>query len=301
MIMVKKLEGNSGKSSSPADGVRKIIWEDPSVSAKFYPYLRDETAWVIHKPPDQSDIEIGDDGLPVPPQRLWYGYWKNSTEYLASGRKHFKAMMDILYASGFLFDEKQRTLDFGCGAGRIIRCFKRCFANLSGECEVWGVDIDAERILWCQQHLSPIKFIATTTFPHLPFEDNYFEIIYAGSVFTHIADLVEAWLLELRRVLRPDGRCYITIRDNHSIKLILSCPPDHWLHDSPMRQQLLPFERERDLMTSGFSMFVTSRDPGNAEVFYDIDFLRKNWGYFFKIISINPEAYGFQTAITLSK
>jgi SAM-dependent methyltransferase len=298
MTMAKRLKGHSGKESSPSERVKKMIWEDPSISAKFFPYLKDETAWTISKPSDQSELEIGDDGLPVPPQRLWYGFWENSKQYLASGRSHFKAMMNILDASGFLFREKHRILDFGCGAGRIIRCFK----DLRFWSEIWGVDIDAERILWCQQHLSPpLKFITTTTYPHLPFEDNYFDVIYAGSVFTHISDLVESWLLELKRILRPDGRCYITIRDNHSIKLILSCPPDHWLYNTPMRQQLLALEKERHVSESSFSMFVTSRNPGNTEVFYDIDFLRKNWGCFFRIVSINPEAYGHQTAITLSK
>jgi ubiquinone/menaquinone biosynthesis C-methylase UbiE len=296
--MEKRLKGQARKESSPFDRVKKSIWEDPSFSAKFFPYLKEETAWIIHRPSDQSEIEIGDDGLPVPPQRLWYGFWENSKQYLASGKNHFKAMMNILDASGFLFGEKDRILDFGCGAGRIIRCFK----DLKFWSEIWGVDIDAERILWCQEHLSPpLRFITTTTFPHLPFEDNYFNIIYAGSVFTHISDLAEAWLMELRRILRPNGRCYITIRDNHSIELILSCPPDHWLYNTPMRHQLLAFEKEKHFSASGFSIFVTSRDPGHTEVFYDIDFLRKNWECFFKIISINPEAYGYQTAVTLGK
>lgn len=66
--------------------------------------------------------------------------------------------------------------------------------------EVWGVDIAGSHILWCQQNLpAPFKFATTTSFPHLPFEDNYFDLIYAGSVFTHIADLAESWLLELRQ------------------------------------------------------------------------------------------------------
>jgi len=45
-------------------------------------------------------------------------------------------------------------------------------------------------MLWCQQRMSPLfKFATTTSFPHLPFEDGYFDFVYAGSVFTHITDL----------------------------------------------------------------------------------------------------------------
>lgn len=49
------------------------------------------------------------------------------------------------------------------------------------------------------------RFVTTTTLPHLPFADGYFHMIHAGSVFTHIADLAEAWLLEIRRVLARAG------------------------------------------------------------------------------------------------
>jgi hypothetical protein len=63
--------------SSTSGRVRKTIWEDPSISAKFFPYLKDETAWIIHKSSDQSEIEIGDNGLPFPPlcRLCFYSYF----------------------------------------------------------------------------------------------------------------------------------------------------------------------------------------------------------------------------------
>ena len=296
--MAKNLKEDLNEDPSFRKRVRNIVWEDPSISARLFPYLKDEKALIIPKMVYSCvDMET-DDRFPVPPQELWAGTWASSAEYLASGKDHSNAMMNILGASGFRFGEKHRILDFGCGAGRIIRCFK----PLKEGREIWGVDISTKHILWCHQNLCPpFKFITTTTFPHLPFEDNYFDIIYAGSVFTHISELAGAWLLELRRILRPEGRCYITVRDNHSIEMILSSPPGHRLHDTPIRQQLIDFDKEKHFLESGFSMIVLSRDPGNAEVFYDIDFLRQTWGNFFEILSINHEAFGSQTAITLSK
>jgi ubiquinone/menaquinone biosynthesis C-methylase UbiE len=44
-----------------------------------------------------------------------------------------------------------------------------------------------------------------TILPHLPFEDRSFDVVYAGSVFTHIDDLAQTWFLELRRVLHAGG------------------------------------------------------------------------------------------------
>lgn len=278
--------------------VKKIIWEDPSIPAKFSPYMGNETAWILPRLSYTCSDEDTEDKIPVPPQELWDGHWASIDDYIASGQRHFDKMMDIIDASAFSLEQKGRILDFGCGTGRILRCFRRIINRY----QVWGVDIRAKHILWSNEHLCPpFKFATVTTFPHLPFEDNYFDLIYAGSVFTHISELAEAWLLELRRILRPDGRCYITVRDNHSLQILLSSPPSHWLHGTPMHQKLLALENEKHFMASGFSMIVIFRDPDQAQVFYDTDFLRKTWGTFFKILSITPEAFGYQTAVLLSK
>jgi ubiquinone/menaquinone biosynthesis C-methylase UbiE len=73
---------------------------------------------------------------------------------------------------------------------------------------MWGVDINARHINWCQLNLRPpFSFATTTTAPQLPFEDGYFDLIYSGSVFTQLSDLADAWILELRRVVRKADTC----------------------------------------------------------------------------------------------
>jgi ubiquinone/menaquinone biosynthesis C-methylase UbiE len=143
--------------------------------------------------------------------------------------------------------------------------------------------------------------VTSTTFPHLPFEDNSFDLIYAGSVFTHISDLEDTWLMELRRITRPRGYLYITIHDNHTINLLLSSPPGHWLHDTQIRRELLAFEKQYRFLENGFCMFFTSREPGNSQVYHDRGYIREAWGRYFEIVSFTAEAYGYQTAVTLRK
>ncbi len=293
----RRLRAIQDEDLSISAKVKRLIKEDPSFSARFSPYLEDQTFWIIPKWCVTLNKDTKD-GFPVPPNELWAGYGENSEAYLSSGKTHFEAMKHILEDSGFSFEEGGRILDFGCAAGRMIRCLK----DLALKYEIWGVDVMTGHILWCQQYLSPpFKFATTTTFPHLPFEDNYFNLIYACSIFTHICDLAETWLLELRRVLRPGGKMYITVHDNHSIDLLLSSPPGHWLHDTLIRRQLSAFEEQTDFLKLGFSMFTLQREPGNAQVFHDIDFLCGNWGRFLQVVSVVPEAYGYQTAITLEK
>jgi SAM-dependent methyltransferase len=205
---------------------------DPSLAAKFYPYQKDSSSFVVLAPSTEQE-QSGGRLLPIPPQWLWMGYGDTPEQYLESGRASFEHITRVTSASGFSFEAAMRILDFGCASGRTLRWFH----DLSGRCEPWGVDILDECIMWCQRHLSPpFRFAATTSFPHLPFEDEYFDFIYTESVFTHIADLADMWLLELRRILRPGGRLGITLHDNHTIALVLN--PDHPDHASLGRMLL---------------------------------------------------------------
>ena len=99
----------------------------------------------------------------------------------------------------------------------------RWLAPQAEETEIWGVDINARHIVWCQENLTPpFNFATVTIEPHLPFKDEYFDLIYCGSVFTHIDDLAYAWLLELKRIMRPGGMAYITVHDKHTADLIMN-------------------------------------------------------------------------------
>jgi ubiquinone/menaquinone biosynthesis C-methylase UbiE len=103
--------------------------------------------------------------------------------------------------------------------------------------ELWGVDISAQHVQWCVNNLTPpMHFATTTTIPHLPFEDRYFDLVFCGSVFTHIEDMQQSWLLELGRVLRPLGKLFMTIHDEHTVALLDTSSRDHSLAKM-MREQ----------------------------------------------------------------
>jgi len=232
-------------------------------------------------------------GLPIPPSNLWVGYGKTADEYLSSGRRHFKKMSSILEESGYSFENGNRILDFGCAAGRMIRQFN----DLAYKCDIWGVDVNAERIVWCKQNLRPpFKFATTTMLPHLPFEDNFFDLIYAGSVFTHIDDLADAWFLELRRILHAGGLLYVTIHDNNTIDIVIN----KRAQDPALAQYEFSQEAAESLTKPRFAMFTMDRSKG-PHVFYDIDYLCETVKPFYRIVSITKEAYGYQTALLMQK
>ena len=193
-------------------------------------------------------------------------------------------------ASGKALGECRRIFELGCGAGRMLRWLPEAGARAT---ELWGADVSADHILWCQQHLSPpFRFVTTTSCPHLPFPDGYFDLVYAGSVFTHVSELVDAWLLEIRRVLGAGGRAYLTVLDRHSLEYLRTHPA------RPLAQRISALPEEMQFWTSDFGMASIGRGFGSL-VFYDERFIRERWGRILDVLSITPEAYDLQSAVLL--
>jgi SAM-dependent methyltransferase len=205
-------------------------------------------------------------------------------------------MLDILTRAGVSPQTLTRVLDFGCASGRMLRFYP----YTTSRSEVWGIDIGAEYINWCQQHLSPpFLFALATTSPHLPFEDNYFDLIYSGSVFTHISDLADTWFLELRRILRRGGYAYISIHDKHTVELLLTKYATSKEH-STFVEQVRQFAERTSVLSQDYASFSYGTDP-ESQVFYDVEYLVQKWSRFAKVVSVVPEAYEYQTAILLQK
>jgi ubiquinone/menaquinone biosynthesis C-methylase UbiE len=242
----------------------------------YLPYRPREDFALLPRPVNEAEPA----DLPIPPEHLWIGY-----DYPAGGKAHVRRMLEIVEESGAAFAPGDRILDLGCGAGRMIRHLR----HLARSCEIWGCDISAEHIFWCQSYLSPpFNFFVNTKVPHLPHRDGSFRLIYCGSLFTHIDDLTTTWLLELRRLLAQDGRAYITIHDAHSIELIEQQRPQLWqrMTGSPVFQEA----------RGAFDMLTVGRDNA-SQVFYDRDYFVRLLETMFEICSVTPEAYAYQTAI----
>lgn len=259
----------------------------------FFPHQPQSDCYLLPKIPEKGEYHESS-SLPIPPRNLWINYGENAEEWLASGRRDVQVMRGILSQSGASPEPGERILDFGCAAGRMIRWFQ----DLADTCEIWGTDISSSHIIWCKQYLSPpFHFATTTIYPHLPFEDRYFSLIYSGSVFTHIDDLADAWFLELRRVLRSGGRLYITIHDRHTVDLLegkAERKESWYLKVRPTHPEYEKFIR------SDFGMFTLWRSV-HSQVYYDVNFLCRGLEPFFRTIIVKKEAYGHQTGVLLER
>jgi SAM-dependent methyltransferase len=151
---------------------------------------------------------------PVPPIELME-YGEPADRHLATGKQNVAEMLSALKESGFRWKRCKRVLEFGCSNGKLVRWLEPFAAGR----EIWGVDVQADKVMWAMENLSPpFRFATTTTVPHMPFPDGHFGLIFAGSVFTHLGELHVAWLSELTRLLAPGGFLYVTLHDETAIK-----------------------------------------------------------------------------------
>jgi SAM-dependent methyltransferase len=95
----------------------------------------------------------------------------------------------------------RRILDVGCGLGMYVRQFRAFSA------EVYGVDVDAEKVTEACRELPNIQTAAAET---LPFPDGRFDVVLLHEVLEHVTDDRRA-LAEALRVTDTGGRVLVFV------------------------------------------------------------------------------------------
>lgn len=152
---------------------------------------------------------------PLPPALLRYRVSESlaGDNFLTVGRACANHIETQLRTMGATLTNGARVLDFGCGCGRTLRWLTNDFP----ETMFYGVDVDADAIHWCENNLPSARFGLSTPKPPLSFPDAHFDVVYCFSVFTHLDEpLQDAWLLELKRVLKSDGILIITVHNQRA-------------------------------------------------------------------------------------
>jgi SAM-dependent methyltransferase len=161
----------------------------------------------------------------------------------------------------------RRTLDFGCGAGRIMRQF---LPEAEGA-EFWGCDIDATSIDWLRENLSPpFHFFISEEAPGLPQADASFDLIYALSVYTHLTDDWAGWMVEHHRVLKPGGLLWTSFLGEGMIETLIG---EKWDEDRIGANPLM----------AGYPW-----DKGGPIIFNSPWWIRSHWGRAFEIVDLQP-------------
>ena len=277
--------------------LESMLMNATNLTGVFYPESRSANGYVIWQASKDILSKPLTERIPPTSLRHWYGYNYDDGKYydnlyLQGGITDVQSMRKILAQDGFN-PMGERIMDFGCSAGRMVRNFEA----EARENEVWGVDIHSAAIHWAQTHLSPpFQFFTNTTAPHLPFESNYFGLIYAGSVWTHLGELDDAWFLEMRRVLRPGGRLYITISDQNTLSEIKRIMPNH-----ESNKHVSDLNNATGMLAKDYVMFVTRTTPWQQRAVYKRAELLKRLEQWMAVKIVKESAYGWQTGLLFEK
>ncbi|MDX2143921.1 MAG: methyltransferase domain-containing protein [Rhodospirillaceae bacterium] len=161
----------------------------------------------------------------------------------------------------------QSFLDFGCGCGRLAHAVAASMPDL----RYAGCDIDRRAIGWCRDNLPGQSFVANGEHPPCPFPDGTFDVVWCGSVFTHIDEArQDEWLSELKRILKPGGLLLASVHGR-----------DSWAGR-------LPAWVIRDLERTGFLFADTGADAGIHPDWYRVAwhseaYIRRHWARFFDV------------------
>jgi ubiquinone/menaquinone biosynthesis C-methylase UbiE len=107
----------------------------------------------------------------------------------------------------------ERVLDLGCGDGTFT-------ADLvAAGCVVAAVDVAEEAVRRARQRAPSAHVRRVAEGERLPFADDDFDVVWAGEVLEHVADVV-GLLAEVRRVLDWGGRLLVTTPYHGRVALV---------------------------------------------------------------------------------
>lgn len=274
---------------------RRPLLANAGLPKDFYPGdIKSPEHLQYYAMPDVVESIMTDD-MPIPATEDRENYYDDRhLEYWLSGHVDWRKMEPYLSN----VNNCPKYFDFGGSTGRVSR-----HATLDPRREVWLCDINVNWITWIDTFFNrPIRSFQNRIQPSLPIEDNYFDLVSAFSVFTHLDHDEMAWLLELRRIVRPGGYLYLTVLDE-SVWDRLKDPAWEWLLKSLSRGKNDDFltERCKSPLTERLVLEYSSAEAYNINTFLPRNYLEKKWGPIFSDIQFFNDHHNYQTVVVLKR
>lgn len=131
-------------------------------------------------------------------------YEGNLQHYIGVGQSALRCVRTAMAAADK--STVRNILDFACGFGRVLRIFKSVFP----EAELTACDISPDAIDFCANAFGAAPVLSSENPAEVQFKDK-FDLIWCGSLFTHLEAVPFLKLLErLRSLLSVDGLLVFT-------------------------------------------------------------------------------------------
>ncbi|MFC4352557.1 class I SAM-dependent methyltransferase [Fodinicurvata halophila] len=263
-------------------------------NAEKYRASDTHTDWTKEKLHIDLDLAASRDLAPLPLTKDREGYFgPHHFSYWASG---LRDVSNMFFACERLGVNVQDYLDLGCSSGRLIRHM----AFQHPEICTWGCDINAAHVAWVTQFLpDSLMVFQNHSLPTLPLPDESIDLVSAFSVFTHIEAFETAWLMELRRILRPGGLAWVTVHTEKTWEdMNENWPLYGALKNHPEFQKIpasSPMPRDRMVFR------WRAERSYSSNVFYSYDYIRKHWARYLDIVETHRRLPVFQDVIVMRK
>jgi SAM-dependent methyltransferase len=122
--------------------------------------------------------------------------------YFSAGRSAVACINLAMLAAQKSASDVRRILDLPCGHGRILRYLKATFP----EAGITACDIRRDGVDFCASTFGAVPVYSHDDPAKISVEHNAFDLIWVGSLFTHLdVDLWSSFLNLFRSVLHPSG------------------------------------------------------------------------------------------------
>ena len=122
--------------------------------------------------------------------------------YFSAGRSAVACINLAMNAAQKSASDVRRILDLPCGHGRILRYLKAAFP----EADITACDIRRDAVDFCASTFGAVPVYSHDDPAKISLEHNVFDLIWVGSLFTHLdVDLWSSFLSLFRSVLHPSG------------------------------------------------------------------------------------------------
>lgn len=172
------------------------------------------------------------------------------------------AEMKVKWLSAFEKNVPLKVLDLGCGDGTTALYFQQHFPQW----KVTGIDISAKSIEQAKEKELPNAEFMVYDGEQIPFESEYFDVVFVAGVFHHVAFQYHSSLTaEIKRVMKSGARLYFF--EHNPLN-----PLTRYLVNTCV------FDKDAKLLRSNYAFNLLGRNGfANLKKRFIVFFPRKGW------------------------
>jgi SAM-dependent methyltransferase len=179
--------------------------------------------------------------------------------YRSAGDQAFALCTAALRTAGRP-DAPSMVLDLGCGHGRCLRVFRRCWPDA----RIVAADVDGAAVRFAAKTFDAEGVVLPADRPDVP--RGPFDLVWVGSVFTHLPFDAAAALLEaIATELAPGGVVVLTTHDPDTVGELITAPTKSAAITGAIRRTGSAFDPYRDETTYGLAWYEPARFESLAE------------------------------------